>query len=215
MKHAAIPALSLLAIAAVLGCGNPADGKPEAVVREPEVPAAPASQPPAAADAAGETIYRLGPDTKIQFVGSKVTGSHDGGFSAFEGKIQLVDGDPTRSWVHVSIDTTSLWSDNPRLTEHLKSPDFFDVVNHPLASFRSTSIARADAGYTVTGNLSLHGVEKTVSFPATIAVEDGRVRASAEFFIKRFDFGIEYKGKADDLIRDEVVIKLDLVAAAG
>ena len=55
--------------------------------------------------------------------------------------------------------------------------------------------------------------DKSISFPATITVEEDRVVAQAEFSIKRFDFGIVYKGRADDLIRDDVVIKLDLVAA--
>ena len=52
---------------------------------------------------------------------------------------------------------------------------------------------------------------------ATITVEEGSVRAQAEFFIKRNDFGIIYPGKPDDLIRDEVVIRFDLIAvpAAG
>ena len=67
-------------------------------------------------------------------------------------------------------------------------------------------------GYEVTGNLELHGVTKSITFPATIVVEDGRITAEAEFFIRRTDFGILYPGKPDDLIRDEVVIRLDLIA---
>ena len=58
----------------------------------------------------------------------------------------------------------------------------------------------------------LHGVTKSITFPATIEVGPEQVMARAEFAIKRFDFNIEYKGKADDLIRDDVVIKFDLVA---
>ncbi len=53
---------------------------------------------------------------------------------------------------------------------------------------------------------------KQIKFPATIQVEGDRVTVQAEFFIQRFDFDIVYPGKADDLIRDEVVIKIDLVA---
>ncbi len=125
----------------------------------------------------------------------------------------MVDGDPERSSVEVEIDTTSLWSDNERLTGHLKSADFFEVETYPTASFVSTAIAaNEEGGYTMTGNLDLHGVTKQVSFPATIEVGVEEVRAKAEFAIKRFDFGIVYPGKPDDLIRDDVLIKLDLVA---
>jgi hypothetical protein len=52
-----------------------------------------------------------------------------------------------------------------------------------------------------------------VTFPATIAVDDSSVSVKSEFSINRKDFGIVYAGKADDLIRDDVVIKLDLNAS--
>ena len=53
---------------------------------------------------------------------------------------------------------------------------------------------------------------KSITFPAEIQVSETEVKVNAEFFIKRFDFNIEYPGKADNLIRDEVVIKLNIVA---
>ncbi len=198
---------TVAAVAAIPACSNPATGKPEAAVAEPQPAAAPA---PAAASA---VVYDLSSESKIGFVGSKITGSHDGGFTSFDGGIELVQDDPEQSTVHIAIDTTSLWADNPRLTEHLKSADFFDVAAHPTAEFSSTAIVAEGDGFRVTGNLLLHGVEKSISFPASIEVLDDSVVATAEFSIKRFDFGIAYKGKADDLIRDEVVIKLDLTAS--
>jgi len=193
-------------LAAFVGCANPADGKPAATVSEPA---------PAAAQAATGAVYKLNADSTVGFVGSKVTGSHEGGFNSFDGEIRLAGSDPTEASVHVAIDTTSLWADHPKLTEHLKSPDFFDVASHPTAEFTSTGIAAEGAGYRITGNLDLHGVKKLISFPASIEVTESGVVAGAEFSIMRFDFGIEYKGKADDLIRDEVVIKLDLTASSA
>jgi len=196
--------LPLLLALLVFGCANPADDKPEAAVGDAEpVPAATEAGLPYAVDTAQSTLG---------FVGSKITGSHEGGFNEFEGTIEVVNGDPTASSVKVLIDATSMWSDDERLTKHLKSPDFFDVENLPEASFESTAIAAGDAGYTITGNLTLHGVTKSISFPAQIEIAPDRVTAQAEFFVKRFDFDIVYPGKPDDLIRDEVVIKFDLVA---
>lgn len=198
--------LFLAALALGLGaCSNPADGTSQAEVGE----AAPAAGAPAMGE--GE-IYDLTDATTIGFVGSKVTGSHDGGFKSFDGTITLVDDDPTKSHVELTIDADSLWADNEKLTGHLKSPDFFDVATFPEVRFESTAITATPDGYQVTGNLDLHGVTKSITFPATINVAEDAVTAQAEFHIKRFDFGIEYPGKADDLIRDEVVIKLDLVA---
>lgn len=187
-----------------LGCADPTDGKPEAVVGDVQHEAA-------SSDEGQKWVFDA--ESTIGFVGSKVTGSHDGGFTVFTGAIMLVDNDPTRSSVHVDIDTTSLWANNEKLTGHLKSADFFDVESNPTASFDSTAIVAEGDGYSITGNLDLHGVSKSIAFPAMIAIGDVSTTVSAEFSIKRFDFDIAYKGAADDLIRDDVLIKLSLVAS--
>lgn len=189
-------------LAAMTACANPADNVPAAAVNEP-------AETPVAAE--GQR-FRIAEGSTVGFIGSKVTGSHEGGFHGFSGEINLVGSDPTRSSVHLDIDTTTLWADNERLAGHLKSPDFFDVEAHPTATFTSTEIVAAEEGYTVTGNLDLHGITKSITFPAVITVEDGQVTVTAEFSIMRFDFGIEFSGMADDLIRDEVVIQFDLKA---
>ena len=198
--------LCLVAVVVSVGCADPTRDKPRAVVEE----AVPVPEPvPEPAGVVQKLV--LGEGSSIGFVGSKVTGSHDGGFHSFEGEIQLVDGDPTKSSVELSIDATSLWADNEKLTGHLRSPDFFDVAAHPKAAFQSTEINPDGDHYQMVGNLTLHGVTKKISFPAHITIEGDRMTAEAEFSILRFDFGIEYKGKADDLIRDAVLIKLKLV----
>ena len=98
----------------------------------------------------------------------------------------------------------------------LRSADFFDVEKFPKASFRSTKIeadtAKSADGYIVTGDFSLHGVTKSISFPATIKAGPDSVYVDAEFAVNRKDFGIVYTGTADDLIRDDVVIRLNLRA---
>lgn len=188
----------------ILGCGNPADDKPEA-----KVGAASHGDTPSATGVA----YTFSEESKVDFIGSKVTGSHTGGFKSFEGTFHLVDNEPAKSSVEITIDSSSLWADNDDLTGHLKSPDFFDVASHPTVHFASTSIVSSVDGFTVTGNLQLHGVTKSITFPASIDVENHQVVVKSEFSINRFDFTIEYKGKADNLIRNEVVIKLDMIAA--
>ena len=202
------PYLFVAVLALAAGCADPAADAPDAVVQEPAAEPAPAAE-----EVAAET-YLLSKDSTIGFVGSKVTGSHDGGFESFTGSVSITDGTPEGSSVEVTIDMNSLWSDNDNLTGHLKSDDFFDVENHPTASFTSTEIAAsAEGGHTLTGNLDLHGVTKQISFPATISVGEGGFTANAEFSINRMDFEIVYPGKPDDLIREEVLIKLDLRSA--
>ena len=115
----------------------------------------------------------------------------------------------------ITIDMNSVTADDPKLTEHLKTADFFDVAKYPQATFESTEIkAGGDKGatHTVTGNLQMHGVTKSITFPATIVVSPGVVTLDSTFSINRKDFGISYAGAADNLIRDEVVLTLKVRA---
>jgi polyisoprenoid-binding protein YceI len=213
----ALPLSLSLGLAA---CKNPADGKTEAKVEEakPVPGAAPAADPatPAAAPAAGVVKYTIAPDTsKIAAVGSKVTRSHDVTIPKFAGTFEITDGKPETAKGSVEIDMKAVTSDDPKLTGHLQSPDFFDTAKYPTSTFTLTEVkVGGDKGatHTVTGNLELHGVTKSISFPATVAVSADKVDLTSEFVIKRQDFGITYPGMADDLIRDEVVFKLDLHA---
>jgi polyisoprenoid-binding protein YceI len=141
-----------------------------------------------------------------------VTRSHDGGFRDFSGTLEVRDGDPESASLAVTIKTESIWSDEEQLTGHLKSPDFFEVATYPESTFVLNRVTSTDSGYEISGEFTLHGVTKHISFPADVSVTDEAVRATSQFVIDRFDFGIEYPGMADDLIRREVVIKLDVNA---
>jgi len=199
-----------VALALLTACANPADNAPKAVVSEA---ASPATSNPVAAQ--GTKLTFANESSTIDFVGSKVTGSEAGSFKKFMGGIDLVEGKPEKSRVNVEIDLSSVEAKIGKLTEHLKSPDFFDVAKYPKATFASSEIksgGEKGATHTVTGTLDLHGVKKTVTFPATIRVEADTVSVASEFAINRKDFGIVYAGKADDLIRDEVVLKLSVKA---
>ena len=190
----------------ISACANPADDKPHATVSE-------ATQTPDAAKPAGAETLAITPEnSKIEFVGSKVTGSHNGGFKQFSGTIELAKEGVDKSRVTIEIDTNSIFTDNERLTGHLKTPDFFDAAKYPKANFTSTKIEPSGATHTVTGILDMHGVKKTISFPATIQVAADSVTVNSEFAINRKDFSINYAGKANDLIRDEVVMKLTVKA---
>jgi len=227
-KWIALPlVLTLLALIGISGCANPADDvAPATTTAAKPIPAAPA--PPgklvptdAPIKAASQPQLSTGApvltpeNTTIAFVGSKVTGKHEGGFKQFKGTLDLVRDKLESSKITAEIDMSSIYTDTGNLTNHLKSADFFDVAKFPTATFVTTGIesgshdAKAkDATHTVTGNLTLHGVTKSISFPSKIALAGDKFKLDSEFFINRKDFGINYPGKANDLIRDEVVIKL-------
>jgi polyisoprenoid-binding protein YceI len=196
-------------------CDNePAEGKSVAEVSAPVV--APAEAP---APATGAPTYTFSQDgSTLAFVGAKVTGKHDGSFKLFSGTITVPDADITKGTVALEVDTTSVVTDTEKLTTHLKSPDFFDVAKFPKATFTSTSVA-ADTSkggtHVITGNLDLHGVTKSISFPATVRLTANGVEADAEFAINRKDFAIVYAGMPDDLIKDDVLMKISLRAKPG
>ena len=210
MRTAQVTVLAVFLSLGAAACSNPADNVPAAEVADvaatSEEAAAPAEAPTEPA-----RMFTMAEGSTIGFIGSKVTGSHEGGFKTVTGEIALVGNDPVGSSVMLNIDATSLWSDSEKLTGHLKSADFFDVENHPTASFTSTAIVASEDGYMVTGTLDLHGISRSITFPARIAVDGDTITAQAEFSIMRFDFDIVYPGRTDDLIRDEVVVKFDVV----
>jgi polyisoprenoid-binding protein YceI len=204
----------LLASGAALSLGVAAcDSRPS--YEQPRVTALEAGpRVPAAGTKA--VFYKFGPpDSKIAFSAAKVTKKHDGSFRVFEGTVGLVNGDPLMSAVQVSIDLASLTTDSEKLSGHLKGADFFDVAKFPKASFSSTSIrpSATPSTYNVTGKLNLHGVTKPLTFPAKITVMANAVDAEAEFTINRKDYGIVYPGMPDDLIADDVSIKMMIHAA--
>lgn len=154
--------------------------------------------------------------SSIDFVGAKVTRVHNGKFNAFDGAIEYAGATPHR--ISFDIDLNSIETDDEKLTAHLKSPDFFDVAKHPKATFTSTSVTEgAPAGspagttHTVRGTLTMHGVTRDVTFPVTAQQSPEGVRATSEFRINRHDWGISYRGMADDLIKDDVLIKLNML----
>jgi polyisoprenoid-binding protein YceI len=189
------------------GCANPAANKPKATVAN----AAPESD--SARPANAETLVISPENSKVEFVAAKVTRSHNGSFKQFAGAIDLVKNSIEASRVTIDIQANSVLTDEPDLTKHLQTPDFFDVAKYPKATFTSTKIEANNAGgatHSVTGNFQLHGVKKSIAFPARIQVAPDSVSVNAEFAINRQDFGLVYPGKADDLIRDGVVIRLTL-----
>lgn len=209
-----ILAISILTFGA--GCRESAvDQGPAAEVSETSATVA-SSDTGATDTAASGTVSRVIKErSKIEFVGAKVTRDHNGKFNNFDGSIEYAGGQPQK--ISFDIDLNSIETDDEKLTGHLKTPDFFDVAKYPKATFTSTSLTPAPAGspdgatHTLTGTLDMHGVKKDVTIPVKAQQSAEGVRTTSEFTINRHDWGISYRGAADDLIRDNVLIKLDLM----
>lgn len=136
------------------------------------------------------------------------------------GNLQVADGAITGG--SFTVDMTSIVAvstgrgdGQDRLSGHLKSDDFFDVANHPTATFVITSVTPAGQ---VSGNLTVKGVTNPITFPAVISEEGETLRAQATVELDRTLWNIRYgSGKffqdlGDNLISDTFTVTLNLVA---
>ncbi len=161
----------------------------------------------------------------IRARGAKITGSHELVFRTWTGSLELIDGKVEGGKLALEVMVASLeeevavrnaWVN--KLEGHLKSPDFLDVEQYATARFVATQIkAGGDAAvsgstHSISGNLTLRGVTKAVTFAATIRMQGRDIVATTAFKIRRKDFGIVYAGNADDLIGDDVALLMDLKA---
>ena len=225
--HRRAVCFTLLLSASLLftGCAkDPSQDAPKAEVGEVKTAAKKAAPeatdtkatPKAAAPAASGAITLTG---DIGFVGSKVTGSHIGTFRKWTGKMtpgatleaSRLEFDVQVDSVFTDPDTRGAW--NAKLDRHLVSEDFFFAAKFPKATFVSQKIVAGGtdgATHTLTGDLTMRGVTRSVTFPATMALTPKAFSANAEFTIDRTQWGIVYKGKADNLVRNGVVMKIKL-----
>lgn len=155
----------------------------------------------------------------LTWVGRKVTGQHTGTVAITSGSLLLHEGKLTGG--NFEIDLTTInnhdlkGESKGKLEAHLKSADFFDVENHPKASFEITSVVPgiSDSVIKVSGNLTIRGVSKNITFDATISnISKTSAVANANFNIAREDWGVSYTGKSDDLISKEINLDIHLVA---
>jgi len=145
-----------------------------------------------------------------------------GRFGAFEGTIAMDPAKPEASSVRFTIDASSIDTDNADRDKHLRSPDFFDVANHPTITFTSEKIRAAGKDrYAVTGTLTMRGVAKTMTLPVSflgIGKDPwGNERAgfTTSVTLNRKDFGINWNKALDNggvLLGDEVAVTVDLEA---
>ena len=157
----------------------------------------------------GAEFALTGTNTTITFIGTKPGGKHEGGFKTVTGTATLPGKDLTELKITLDIDVDSLYTDTPKLTTHLKSPDFFGVKSNPKAKFVSTKVDKADKGYKVTGDLTMCGETKSVNFPAQIALKGGMLTlTSGKFTIDRTQWGMTFgRGKVDDNVTLTVSVK--------
>jgi polyisoprenoid-binding protein YceI len=144
-----------------------------------------------------------------------------GSFNGLTGTLIENTSDPTRSTVEASVDISTLNTGDAQRDAHLKSPDFFHHEQHPQMTFKSTRVEKKGEGeYSVTGDLTLHGVTQPVTFsvegpsaPGKDPWGNTRIGLSATAKINRKDFGLAWNAALETggvLVGEQVQISLEV-----
>jgi polyisoprenoid-binding protein YceI len=145
-----------------------------------------------------------------------------GRFKVFDGSIEIDDANPANSSVEAHAETASIDTTDENRNNHLRSADFFDAEKYPTITFKSTKVEpTGDDTYQVTGDLTMHGVTKAVTFTVerseTIKDPYGNQRfgLEAKTKINRRDWGLSWGAVLEAggaVVSDEVRLNLDLEA---
>ena len=186
-----------------------------------------------------DKVYQVAADgSQIDWEGYKPTGKHHGTINISSGKLMSKEGNlvggefviDMKSIVNIDLEDAEY---NAKLVGHLKSADFFEVETYPTAKFVITEIKVADSTqinlekakrkvvptHTITGNLTLKAITKSISFNSMVSVDGDNFEAQTnQFFIDRSEWAVKYGSRKffDDLkdkfINDEMGIGIKLVA---
>jgi polyisoprenoid-binding protein YceI len=176
-----------------------------------------------AAAAAQPTTYKV--DKVHSTVGFSIrhfVSDVEGRFKDFDGTITLDPAHPADATVQFTVQAASIATDNDDRDKHLRSPDFFDAEKYTTLTFASTKVvAKSANAFDVTGNLTIHGVTKTVTIPATfkgsVKTPMGvRAGFASSFKIDRKDYGVVWNRAMEGggaMLGDEVEITIKAEAA--
>jgi polyisoprenoid-binding protein YceI len=143
-----------------------------------------------------------------------------GRFTGVDGSVVIDEADPSKSSVDVRIEASTVDTREPQRDGHLRSADFFDVEKFPHLTFKSTRVGdRTGGDFTVTGDLTIHGVTREIVLQVT---DEGRGKDpwggeragfSATTKLNRKDYGLTWNQALETggvVVGDEVKIRLDL-----
>ncbi len=160
----------------------------------------------------GSVVYELdtSADPELVFAAVGATGPQHGTWSEYN--VQVVQATDSLEDLEITfvVQVDSVVTNYTALDNHLRSDDFFDVENHPTATFVSTSVTDIGEGnYTISGDMTLRGTTNELSFPSTIKSDGDGIVASAVIEFSRWEYGLiraSATGPGDDGVEDLVVL---------
>jgi polyisoprenoid-binding protein YceI len=195
---------SALAAAFLCGCGASAT---EALLSD-QLP------PKREAPDEAERYELTGGTTKVEVDISGVV-SYTLTFPDITGELLFSADEPERSLANVLINMKAATTKNKELERIAKSEDFLDVEKYPTATFDVRSLAKGEDAnsYDMVAVLALHGVEKAVTVPFTLAVDSCQALGTTSFSIDRRKFGIESDTFLDGMAGDDIDIRVRIEIA--
>lgn len=166
-------------------------------------------------------------ESKLEWTAYKVTGQHYGTVDINKGELffdkeELTGGSFDIDFKTIKVVDITDAEMNAKLTNHLKSDDFFSASAFPAGKFLIKSVSKnngsASGNYNINGSLTIKGITRDISFPATVTAANGMVTASSDIKIDRtlwdikFRSGKFYENLGDKLINDEFNIKFNISA---
>lgn len=190
-----------------------------------------ASKATTSSSKAATKTFKLQPQlSTLGWEGKKVTGQHNGNVQFKEGTLQVTGNQIVGGMFTVDMNTLKVEDIkdagmNGKLMGHLRSDDFFSIEKNPTSTFKITKVTpmKADAAgnnATITGDLTIKGITKPVSFPAKTGVKGDLASASGTATIDRTKFDIKYGSKSffegigDKAIMDDFTLSFNVIAKA-
>ncbi len=155
------------------------------------------------------TLINLKPvnsDDAVTFTIKNFGISTGGEFKGLKGVIKWDAGNPSASSFNVSVDANTVNTDVDARDNHLRKEEYFNAAKYPTINFASTAVSPGN----ITGNLTIKGVTKSVSFPFTVTPSGNGYIFEGSFTINRLDFGV---GSSSMVLGDNVTVKLKVTTA--
>jgi polyisoprenoid-binding protein YceI len=152
-------------------------------------------------------------NSSVGFVCKHVLSNVRGMFQQPSGTVTLDEATPANSKISAAVSASSITTGVEERDTHLKSAEFFDVTKYPKIAFVSSSVTKSSAdAYSVTGNLTMHGVTRPVTLAVTASapfMHAGGIRRGIEATtsVNRKDFGLvwEFPGEGPGIVVGDMI----------
>ncbi len=158
-------------------------------------------------------------NSNLNWKGYKPTGTHNGTIKLLSGNVTMENNKIIGGNFVADMSTIVDADGSAKLEGHLKSEDFFEIAVYPTSKFEITEIVNKGEKIQVTGNMTIKGITKQITFPASLKVNnDNMILTSDTFQINRADFNVKFKSKTffndlkDKFVNDDFDFQVTIIA---